>query len=76
MISAQAKESDEGTIDEDIVIPNQRILVHCSAGRGRTGLLIATFLIAEHLLNIAETVNPSKNREHRAIETSFTSEQR
>ena len=32
---------------------DERIMVHCSAGRGRTGTLIACFLMAEHLLNVA-----------------------
>ena len=40
---------------------DQRILVHCSAGRGRTGTLIATFLLAEHLLSISETCFPGSN---------------
>ena len=37
----------------------QRILVHCSAGRGRTGCLIAAFNIAETLLAISEQLYPS-----------------
>ena len=35
--------------------------MHCSAGRGRTGTLIATFLIAEHLLSISESCFPGVN---------------
>ena len=49
------KQSRKSTVED------QRILVHCSAGRGRTGTLIATFLIAEHLLSISESYFPGSN---------------
>lgn len=41
--------------------------MHCSAGRGRTGTLITTFLIAEYLLNVSETCFPAGG----AKETGF-----
>lgn len=49
-------------------IPEHRILVHCSAGRGRTGTLIAMYCLVEHLLNLSETFFPGANPR----ETGFT----
>jgi len=41
---------------ESGVSRQQRILVHCSAGRGRTGTLIAAYCIAETLFSISESL--------------------
>ena len=42
--------------DDPSVSNQQRILVHCSAGRGRTGTLIAAYCIAETLFSISESL--------------------
>ena len=70
----QSRKRNLKSSDTNVFVPDQRILVHCSAGRGRTGTMIAAFMIAEHLLSISETVFPGSTTS--AQESGFTGEAR
>ena len=70
----QSRRRNPKSSDTNVFVPDQRILVHCSAGRGRTGTMIAAFMIAEHLLSISETVFPGSTTNSQ--ETGFTGEAR
>lgn len=70
LMSPEIEDIDKGVdFIANMIKDNKPVLVHCAAGKGRTGLLLAAYLIKYHGLNVDEAIEKVRRLRHGSIQS-------